>query len=340
MGAGRRVSIKDVAREAGVSVTTVSHALNGKGRLNPATRRRVQDVAERLGYRPNPAARSLVSGKTGLIAVVASLPADVEMTDFGYYTEVIGAASGAAVARDYALVVAPPSGSTYVWDRVPLDGVIVVDPIEGEAALPVLRERSIPFVTIGRDPTGHDRDAVVAGDDVAGARTVFDHLADAGGTRVALISIPPVYSFVRDTIVAYRAWCDERGTPPIHVVPAVEDMVHRREAVLAAIVEELLTRPQAPDAIYCPIERLGLAVADAIQARGARIPEDVLLVTTRDVGHTAAADPPVTTLEWDPGALGRRSATVLLDMIEGTRTAPLVDIVPTTLVRRASTTRA
>ena len=66
MAAGRRVSIKDVAREAGVSVTTVSHALNGKGRLNPDTRERVRSVARQLGYTPNPAARSLVSGRTGL----------------------------------------------------------------------------------------------------------------------------------------------------------------------------------------------------------------------------------------------------------------------------------
>jgi DNA-binding LacI/PurR family transcriptional regulator len=338
MGAGRRVSIKDVAREAGVSVTTVSHALNGKGRLNPATRRRVQQVAEHLGYRPNPAARSLVSGKTGLIAVVASLPADVEMTEFAYYTEVIGAASGAAVARDYALVVAPPAASAFVWDRVPLDGVIVVDPIEGEAALPVLRERSIPFVTIGRDPAGHERDAVVASDDVGSARGVFDHLADAGAKRVALISIPPVYSFVRDTMVAYRAWCDEHGLPPIERIPSLDDLVRRREGVVDAIVEDLLGGPEPPDAMYCPIERLGIAVADSILSRGLRIPEDVLLVTTRDVGRAAIVDPPLTTLEWDFGELGRQATGVLLDLVEGTRSAPLIDIVATKLVRRASTT--
>jgi DNA-binding LacI/PurR family transcriptional regulator len=340
MGAGRHVSIKDVAREAGVSVTTVSHALNGKGRLNPATRRRVQEVAERLGYRPNPAARSLVSGKTGLIAVLASLPADVELTDFAYYTGVIGAASGAAVARDYALVVAPPAGSTFVWDRVALDGLIVVDPIEGEPALPVLRERSIPFVTIGRDPSGHELDAVVGADDVAGARAVFDHLADAGGKRVALVTIPPVYSFARDTIVAYRAWCDERGLQPIERTPSLEDMVRRREAAIDAIVEDLLGGPEPPDAIYCPIERLGVAVADSILSRGRRIPEDVLLATTSDIGSAAMADPPITTLEYDFGALGRQAAGVLLDLVEGTRTAPLIDIVGSSLVSRASTTRA
>src|SRR6266567_3775799 len=74
MARDHRISIKDVAREADVSVTTVSHALNDKGRLNPDTRKRVRDVAERLGYKPNPAARSHVSGKTGLIAVIPSLP--------------------------------------------------------------------------------------------------------------------------------------------------------------------------------------------------------------------------------------------------------------------------
>jgi DNA-binding LacI/PurR family transcriptional regulator len=340
MGAGRRVSIKDVAREAGVSVTTVSHALNAKGRLNPATRRRVQEVAERLGYRPNPAARSLVSGKTGLIAVVASLPADVAITDFAYYTHVIGAASGAAIARDYALVVAPPSGTTFVWDRVPLDGVIVIDPIEGEAALPVLRGRSIPFVTIGRDPAGHERDAVVAADDVAGARAVFDHLADAGGTRIALISIPPVYSFVRDTIDAYRAWCEEHGARPIERIPPLDHMVRLREAALDAIVDDLLSEPEPPDAIYCPIERLGVAAAASIREHGRRIPDDVLVVTTRDLGRAAEADPPITTLEWDFGEVGRRSASLLLDLVEGTRAAPVIDIVENTLVRRASTTRA
>src|SRR5438046_9071020 len=104
MARDHRISIKDVAREASVSVTTVSHALNDKGRLNPDTRQRVRDVAERLGYRPNPAARSLVSGKTGLIAVIPSLPKEVRgsCSDVGSCTERIGAAPDAAVTRDRA----------------------------------------------------------------------------------------------------------------------------------------------------------------------------------------------------------------------------------------------
>src|SRR5262245_42402803 len=137
----RRVSIKDVAREAGVSVTTVSHALNDKGRLSERTRDHVRAVADRTGSRPNPAPRSPVSGRTGLIAAMPSLPDDprISFSEFGYYSALIGAASGAAVALDRALVVAPPSRSGFIWDRVPLDGVIVIDPLVGEPALPALR---------------------------------------------------------------------------------------------------------------------------------------------------------------------------------------------------------
>ena len=129
-----RVSIRDVAREAGVSVTTVSHALNGKGRLNAETRKRVREVADRLGYRPNPAARSLVSGHTGLIAAIPSLPRElrVDFTEFGFFSELITAATGVAVGRDQALVVSPPGADWFIWDRVPLDGVIVIEALKKE----------------------------------------------------------------------------------------------------------------------------------------------------------------------------------------------------------------
>src|SRR3954464_11869709 len=119
-----RVSIRDVAREAGVSVTTVSHALNGKGRLNPETRERVREVADRLGYRPNPAARSLVSGRTGLIAAIPSLPAglNIEFSEFAFFSELIAAATGVAVGPDNALGVAPPAADGVVWGRRPPRG--------------------------------------------------------------------------------------------------------------------------------------------------------------------------------------------------------------------------
>lgn len=339
--AGRRVSIRDVAREAGVSVTTVSHALNNKGRLSPETRRKVHEIAEHLGYRPNPAARSLVSGRTGLIAAMVSLPDEprVEFTDFNYYTELIGAVTGAAVARDYALVVAPPARSGLVWERVPLDGVIVIDPIDGEMALPILRSRGVPFVTAGRDPRGHERDAVVAGDDILATRDVLDHLADSGARRVALISIPPVVASSRDAFTAYHDWCAERGQEPMAARPPLHDLVLRTQSTLVGVVQEMLRRPEPPDAIFAPIERLGVGVALSLKAAGLRIPQDVLLATTHDAGLAAAFDPPLTTLGWDYKEYGQKACDLLLDLVEGRRQAPCLEMVGHHVTARASTAR-
>ncbi len=339
--AANRVSIRDVAREAGVSATTVSHALNDKGRLNPETRRKVREVADRLGYRPNPAARSLVSGRTKLIAAMASLPEEprVEFSDFGYYTELIGAATAAAVDRDYALVVAPPARSGLVWERVPLDGVIVIDPIDGEIALPILRSRGVPFVTAGRDPRGHEGDAVVAGNDMAATRDVLDHLVGRGARQVAMVVIPPLVASARDAAAAYEEWCAERGRRPILVRPPIHGLVLRTQATITEVVADLLARPEPPDAIYAPVERLGVAVAQAVLATGLRIPQDIMLVTTHDAGLAAAFDPSITTLGWDYKEYGRKAGDMLIDLVEGRRQAPCLDLVGHFVTARTSTAR-
>ena len=335
---GHRVSIKDVAQEAGVSVTTVSHALNDKGRLNPETRRRVREVAERLGYRPNPAARSLVSGHTGLIAAMPSLPPEgVEFSEFGYYTELIGAASGAAVDRDYAMVVAPPSHAGFVWDRVSLDGVIVIDPMEGDPALPTLRSRGIPFVTVGRDPENGEGDAVVTSDEEQGTCLVLDHLVEQGAERVAVLSVPPLNAFVQDTLACYRRWCERRGRDEILEVFEIEPLARDRDAAMHAALDTLLAR--SIDALYVVVEMAGMGALAHLQARGMRIPDDLLLATTHDAGRAANAEPALTTLTFDYAEQGRRAAQMLLDLIDGTREPPQLELVPTWLDARASTTR-
>jgi DNA-binding LacI/PurR family transcriptional regulator len=338
----RRVSIKDVAREAGVSVTTVSHALNGKGRLNPDTRRHVQAVADRLGYRPNPAARSLVSGRTGLIAAMPSLPSEprVEYSELAYFTELIGAATGAAVDRDVALVIAPPANrGGFVWDRVALDGVIVIDPMVDEPALPVLRERGIPFVTVGRDPSSEGPgDATVVADEEEGTCAVLDHLAERGGGRIGLFSVPPLNAFLADTWSCYHRWCLRQGRPPLTWEMRLDTLGGDRVVAIAAAVEAFVERDR-PDAIYAPLEIVGVAVQQTLTSLGVSIPDDVMTVTTFDAGRSTAVEPPMSTLTFDSVGMGRRAAEMLLDLIDGRRRTPLTEVIPTRLVARASSNR-
>jgi DNA-binding LacI/PurR family transcriptional regulator len=338
---GQRISIRDVAREAGVSVTTVSHALNDKGRLHPETRARVREVAQRLGYRPNPAARSLVSGHTGLIAVLASLPSGVhaDIGDFGYFADMIGGATGVAVAHDVALVVAPTvgdrrGGEPFVWDRIPLDGVVVAGPMRGDPTLAALRDRAIPFVTIGRDPEGGS-DAVVEPDDRAGTREILAHLRQAGAASPGLIVLPPLYASTADTAAAYASWCAENGVPERCVVTDIADLLVDRHSVIAAAVDRLLA--QGVDAIHCPVEQLGMAALAALQERGVAVPADVMLSTTNDAGRAEVASPPVTTLDTDHADVGRLAVEVLLDVVAGTRTPPFRARVACRITARAST---
>ena len=341
MARDHRISIKDVAREADVSVTTVSHALNDKGRLNPDTRQRVRDVAKRLGYKPNPAARSLVSGKTGLIAVIPSLPKQtrVSFSDLGYFTELIGAATDVAVSRDRALVIAPPHSSDLVWDRVPLDGVIVIDPFVGDTALPVLRERGIPFVTVSADPDHPGEDATVECEDRESTRSVFDHFVERGARRVGFLSMPPMTAFLRSSAAAYASWCAGHGQEPITEVIEPAEVGRDETGTTMRSVERLFGRAEAPDAVYAPLESVGVEVHRAMLGMRLAIPDDVLLATTHDRGQARIANPPITTIEWDYREVGRRAASLLIDLVEGTRAAPLLEVVPGRLAPRASTAR-
>jgi DNA-binding LacI/PurR family transcriptional regulator len=332
-----RVSIRDVARESGVSVTTVSHALNGKGRLNPDTRQRVREVAERLGYRPNPAARSLVSGHTGLVAAIPSLPGgmNIEFSEFGFFSEMIAAATGVAVGRDTALVVSPPGADPFIWDRVPLDGVLVIEPVVGERALPDLRRRGVPFVTISADPAGGEGDAVVRSDDRGGMVRTLDHLAAAGGA-VGMLSPPPLNAFTRDCAETYRRWCATSGRPLALEVVGERAIAEDRVGAYLAALDRVLDATPAPDALFVPIELAGVTILEGLRERGVTVPGQLRLATTRDLGRVTTTFPPMTSLEWDYPEIGRRAARMLLDLIEGVRAAPCEEVIETTLVPRGS----
>src|SRR5712691_5757133 len=113
----KRASLVDVAAKAGVSITTASDALTGRGRVAPATRQRVHEVAERLGYQPNPLARSLVVGRTGLIAVAFSHKTDITaaMAYKDYLRQAIVAVTGDALELELGLIVGPPTRHPEMW---------------------------------------------------------------------------------------------------------------------------------------------------------------------------------------------------------------------------------
>ena len=328
-----RVGIRDVAAAAGVSITTVSDALNGKGRLPEATRNHVRETADRLGYRPSAAARTLRTGRSGLIGLMLTTYGDepFTFTQIAYFAHMTGAATSAALDRGYGLVVLPTSARHNVWASVALDGAIVLDPVPDDPVLAELRRRGIPVVTDGREVGTQTGRGWVDNDHTAGVRSVLDHLAGAGARRIALIGGTTGDNYTQESMAAYRNWCAERGQEPIlECFPVPE----RRESALAA--HRVLRHEPRPDAVFGIYDPCGMDLLTAAHTVGLRVPDDLLVACASENASYASCTPSVTTLSLKPASCGAGAVELLVDAIENPKAPKTQRVVPTSLVVRES----
>lgn len=330
----RPPGLQTIAEKAGVSVATVSLALRDKGRISDETRCRIKRLADELGYTPNAAARSLVGGRTELIAI--SMPAlGVEPGVVGsveYFARLLSAATAAAFERDYGMILVPPAGQP---DRVGVDGGVVVDPAEGDPALASFDRRGWPVVTIGRrvgtnGANGSVRRLAVDSDILGGTERVLDHLAERGARRIGILATEPIDSFERDSLDAYRGWCRGRGIEPTVVVSkGMEDHL-----VLAA-VRRMLDSDPVPDAIYATIDKIAFFLLDQCSERGLDVPGDLLVATCGESDRVRRAG--LTVLDDRPAELGRSAVRMLIGAIRDPDGGSAEELVGTELVVRAST---
>jgi DNA-binding LacI/PurR family transcriptional regulator len=328
------VRISDVAEAAGVSITTVSHALNDKGRLTDETRRRVREVADRLGYQPSALARGLAGGRSGMLAVTVSFVEDMTLAvaDFDYFIQVMNAAASAALERGFSLTLVP-ADSRQLLDRLPLDGAIVMDPVPGDEIVDQLDRRGVPVVTTGRRPDGPDETCWVDNDHVAGTREMLDHLLDEGATRLALLTVPVRSSYTVDALAAFEGVCAERGIEPI--VETITDSISEGGAYAAA--SRLLESKDPPDAIYATLDRLALGALLAAEAKGVRVPEELRIAGCTDSDASRAARPALTALSLNPEQIGLEALDLLVTLVEDGEPAEPHRIVPFVVVPRGST---
>jgi DNA-binding LacI/PurR family transcriptional regulator len=331
-------SIQDVADAAGVSITTVSHALNGKGRLSAATRDRVRAIAAELRYQPQPSARSLAERRSGVIGLAVSHyspGAAFALTAFAYFMQLMSAATEAALQRGLALVLVSSTGPTDALLNLNLDGAIIVDPLEDDRLVRALDAAGVPIVTTGRVPNDPGREWWVDNDHIAGTQSMLRHLERAGAQRIALINSPPVNSYARECQTAYERWCDERGAERM-VVTAGGDLA---EGAGFQAATELLTRDDPPDAIYATLDRLAVGVLLAASARGVRVPDDLLVAGCTDSDAARLSHPALTALTLHPEEIGRSAVEVLAERIDDRPEARRQVLVGTRVVARTSTRR-
>ena len=335
---GRTVGIKAVAEAAGVSITTVSHALNGKGRLppkRPAAPR--AGGGARLGYRPSAMARGLAGGRTGMLGPISAgaRTSPLQVGDFDYFLQLMhGAASGGALQRGFSLTLLQaderPSCSTGCRStaRSSIDP-IAGDPVVGGSAAAACRS-SPPGASSGAPTIA----CWVDNDHVAGTR------ADARPPRARRARGASRCSPRRrcrrtpSTRAAPTVdWCEARGQEP--VVAELTGNVSEGGAYAAAL--ELLAADDAPDGIYATLDRLALGALLAAEASGVAGPERLRIAGCTDSEPSRKARPALTALSLDPERLGREALDLLLDLVEDGASATPHRLVPATVVPRAST---
>jgi LacI family transcriptional regulator len=334
-GGGRRMpSGWDIARSAGVSQSTVSRVMNHDPRISEATRERVEAAMARLGYRPNAAARTLITGRSHLLGLVVS-----NITN-PFYPEMIESIVAAAAEHDYTVVL----GNTQESEDLQLslldllieqqvDGAILTSPLRESAAAIARRGLDrVPLVTVNRRMTGQRLDSVHL-DNAGAGRLVAEHLVGLGHRRIGFVGGLASASTNADRLAGVRAALRERGCPmrARDVVVGEFTWRHGYDAATTA-----LGASPRPTALICADDLIALGVMDVALDLGLRIPDDVAVVGFDDVPVAALRRIALTTVRQPVAEMGRRAVELLVDRITNGPDADPVEVVlpPSLVVRR------
>ena len=334
---GRGVTLEEVARIAGVSRATVSRVVNGNPRVGPEVRRTVERAVDRLGYVPNPAARSLVTRKSQSIGLVIAEPAGRIFED-PFFPRLLRGIGAALSSRELQLVLLMPQ-SPHEESRAEryltaghVDGALLAS-LHGNDPLPMaVAGRGIPVVVGGRPPRGATVSYVDV-DNVQGARTATEHLITTGRKIVATITGPPDMSAGQDRLTGYRQALEATGQRPDPSLEAVGDFT--REGGAEAMRRLLEARPDV-DAVFAASDLMAAGAVQVLRAAGRRIPEDVAIVGFDDSSTAEATEPPLTSVRQPIEEMGREMVRLLLEHTADPGSVPRKVILATQLVRRRS----
>lgn len=329
-------TLQMVAAAAGVSRSTASRAINGEPRVSAETVEAVRRAVRELGYSPNPAARSLVTRRTGSVALVVPEPADILFSDPYFATVLSGITAGlASSGNQLILLIAQQPGdgdSMIAYLRGGhVDGAMIVSHHRADLDADALGKVDIPVVFGGR-PIGAAFPGMpyVDADNVGGGRLAADHLAATGRTRLGTVTGPLDMPAGVDRLEGWRSGLRERGLADD--ASAVGDFT---AAGGAAAMGRLLDEHPDLQGVFVASDLMATGALQELSGRGVRVPDDIGLVGFDDYMFAATATPPLTTIRQPTHEAGRLIAATLVAMLNGETPEP-AQILPTELVRRAS----
>lgn len=335
---GGPTTINDVARLAGLSPSTASRALSGYGYASDEAVRRVRSAAAELGYVPNAIARSLKSRSTRVIGMV------VDDLAQSFFAEVAAGIEAVLRAEGYRLFLASSdgqvAGEAEAFDRfasMRVEGIIVAPATsESPAIVRAAARRGIPVVEFDRRAAAGICDGVLL-ENERGGYEAASHLLTLGHTRIAIICGP--FTSGDGRLAGYQSALAEAG------LPFEETLVARtgfHPANPEGAVSEVLDHNPEATAIIAGNNILAGGALTVVRRRGWRIPEDFSIVAFDDDPWMSFVEPALTTIRQPARAIGRETARLLLDRIEGSLTGPPVTryLSPSLMIRQSTRARA
>ena len=313
-------SIKDIARLAGVSHSTVSRALAGNPRIPEVTRERILRLANELGYTPSLIARSLVMQETRTLGVVVA-----SLTD-PYAVEVVGGIEAAARADRYTVVIISSDGEpsreiaaiqALAGQRV--DGVIVVSSRAGDRYAAISAQWKFPLVLVNSSQRGAAFYSV-ASDNAHGAGLAVAYLASLGHRRIAYIGGPAGAVSARERLAGYRHTLMDHGLRPDDTLQVDGDGT---PAAGESGLQRLLKLPASrrPTALFCYNDLTAIGCLHAAHRMGLTVPGALSLVGFDNIPFSALTWPPLTTVDQRKQEMGRLATRMILDLRRGAEVA-------------------
>lgn len=334
---GVKPTVKDVARRAGVSPSTVSRVISDNPRISQATRERVLKEMEALQYRPNAIARSLARSKTKILGIV--MPTREENIFLNpFFPEALRGIVMAASVAGYDVLLSTNLKTREELDVIKdfigsgkVDGIILLSAREDDPNIRYLMKRDFPFSVIGSDSGLHVNH--VDNDNVEAARELTRHLLDTGRERICFVSGPLDLTVTRDRLLGYRQALAEAGITPKDSQIFTGDF---NEETGVKIAEMIYSSKEKPDAVVATDDVIAYGLFGAMRGLGCRIPQDFAIGSFNNSILARYTDARLTSIDIRAFELGQRCAAQLKAAIEeGLRDGR--EIIGHELIKRRST---
>lgn len=334
-------TIRDIARQAGVSIGTVSNYLNNPDIVAEKSRKPIEDAIATLGYHPHAAARSLKSNQTNRIGLVPLISPEhnrsMEPGDLAFL-EFLSAINTRAAEFGYGLLMqaaTKPDDELSIYQRLigerQVDGLVLMGLQENDPRVPFLLERDFPFVTFGY--TGYSNHAAVDTDGAGGIRKAVEHLAGLGHRHIGMILPPSQLRCTQDRRRGYTQALEALALPFEPDWLAKGDFTEQAGQVAMHL---LLDLPQPPSAVITANDFCAFGAIRALTNRGLCVGQDVSVVGFDDIRLASHWNPALTTLRQPFRRMGMQAVDLLVDRIHDPGACPQ-QLFDTELVVRSST---